>query len=111
MNLKELKAIVARRESERTEFKRSTGQRTEAAKTVCALANGLGGFVIFGITDKGEIVGQRVVTSTLEDVANELRRIEPPIVPDVETVALKGGTSVIALRVPSAREGRITTER
>ena len=42
MNLRELKAIVAKGESERTEFKRSTGQRTEASKTVCALANGLG---------------------------------------------------------------------
>jgi ATP-dependent DNA helicase RecG len=60
MNLKELKAIVAKGESERTEFKRSTGQRTEAAKTVCALANSLGGFVLFGITDKGEVVGSRL---------------------------------------------------
>jgi ATP-dependent DNA helicase RecG len=100
MNLKELKAIVGKGESERTEFKRSTGQRTEAAKTVCALANGLGGFVFFGITDKGEVVGQQVATSTLEDVANELRRIEPPIFPDVEAVALKGGNSVIAMGVP-----------
>ena len=99
MNLKELKAIVAKGESERMEFKRSTGQRTEGAKTVCALANALGGFVLFGVTDKGEIVGQQVATSTLEDVANELRRIEPPIFPDIETVDLKGGNTVIALRV------------
>jgi ATP-dependent DNA helicase RecG len=40
------------------EFKQSTGQRTDAAKAVCALANGLGGFVLFGVRDKGEIVGQ-----------------------------------------------------
>jgi ATP-dependent DNA helicase RecG len=100
MNLKELKVIVAKGESDRVEFKRSTGQRTEAAKSVCALANGLGGFVLFGVADKGEIVGQQVATSTLEDVANELRRIEPPVFPDIETVALKGGNTVIALRVP-----------
>ena len=50
MNLKELKAIVAKGESDRVEFKRSTGQRTDAAKAVCALANGLGGFVLFGVT-------------------------------------------------------------
>jgi ATP-dependent DNA helicase RecG len=100
MNLKELKTIVAKGESDRVEFKRSTGQRTEAAKTVCALANGQGGFVLFGVTDKGEIVGQQVATSTLEDVANELRRIEPPLFPDIETVVLKGNSTVIALRVP-----------
>jgi ATP-dependent DNA helicase RecG len=90
VNLKELKTIVAKGESDRVEFKRSTGQRTEAAKSVCALANGLGGFVLFGVGDKGEIVGQQVATSTLEDVANELRRIEPPVFPDIKTVALKG---------------------
>ena len=48
----------------------------------------------------GEIVGQQVAASTLEDVANDLRRIEPPVFPDIETVALKDGTTVIALRVP-----------
>ena len=98
MNLKELKAIVAKGESERTEFKRSTGQRTEASKTVCALANGLGGCRLFGITDKGEIVGQQVATSTLEDVANECAESSHRFSRDVETVTLKGGNSVIALR-------------
>ena len=56
--------------------------------------------MLFGVTDKGEIVGQQVSTHTLEEVANELRRIEPPIFPDIETVDLKGGNTVIALRVP-----------
>jgi len=32
--------------------------------------------------------------------ANELRRIEPPVFPDIETIGLKGGHTVIALRVP-----------
>ena len=111
MNLNQLKAIVAKGESDGVEFKRTTGQRTEAAKTVCALANAMGGFVLFGVTDKGEIVGQQVATSTLEDVANEVRRVEPPIFPDIETVALKGGNTVIALRVaggggPYSYDGR-----
>ncbi len=100
MNLKELKSIAAGGESEKVEFKRSTGQRTDASKAVCALANGLGGFVLFGVTDKGEIAGQQVSTHTLEEVANELRRIEPPVFPDIETVDLKGGNTVIALCVP-----------
>lgn len=102
MNLKDLKAIVAGGESEKVEFKRSTGQRTDASKAVCALANGLGGFVLFGVTDKGEIAGQQVSTHTLEEVANELRRIEPPVFPDIETVDLKGGNTVVALPYPAA---------
>ena len=43
MNATTLTEIVARGESERLELKRSTGQRTDAAKTACAMLNGLGG--------------------------------------------------------------------
>jgi len=99
MNLKELTKIVAKGESQKLEFKATTGQRTEGAKAACALANDLGGFVLFGVTDKGQIVGQQVSSHTLEELANELRRIELPIFPDIETVELKGGNTVIALRV------------
>lgn len=100
MNLRELKAIVAKGESDRVEFKRSTGQRTEGVKAVCAMLNGLGGFVLFGVSDKGEIVGQQVTAHTLEEVANELGRIEPPAFPDIETVELEKDRSVIVVRVP-----------
>jgi ATP-dependent DNA helicase RecG len=64
VNLRELQTIVSGGESEKVEFKRSTGQRTDACKAVCALANGVGGFVFFGITDKGEIIGQQVSAHT-----------------------------------------------
>src|SRR6266540_2896544 len=100
MNLAELQALVAGGESEQVEFKRSSGQRSDAARTVCALLNGLGGFVLFGVSDRGEILGQQVSAHTLEEVAHELRRIEPPAFPDIETVQLESGLSVIALRVP-----------
>jgi ATP-dependent DNA helicase RecG len=64
------------------------------------MLNGLGGFVLFGVSEKGEIVGQQVSTRTLEEVANELRRIEPPAFPDMEIVALDDGHMALALRVP-----------
>ena len=51
-----------------------------------------------GVTDKGQIVGQQMSAHTLEEVANEIRRIEPPIFPGIETVELKDGNAVIALR-------------
>jgi ATP-dependent DNA helicase RecG len=57
MLLEELQKLVAAGESENLEFKKTTGQRTEAAKTVCALLNGLGGFLLFGVSDRGEITG------------------------------------------------------
>jgi ATP-dependent DNA helicase RecG len=101
MNIQELTDLVKGGESEGAEFKKSTGQRTEGMRTVCAMLNGAGGFVLFGVTAGGKIVGQTVTTQTLEEIHNDLRRIEPPVFPDVETVALDGGNSVIAFRVPS----------
>ncbi len=100
MNLQELTDLVRSGESERLEFKRTTDQRTEAMRTVCAMLNGLGGFVLFGVNDRGQLVGQTVSTHTLEEIANEVRRIEPPAFPDVETVVLANGNTVVALRVP-----------
>lgn len=100
MNTLELNQLVESGESATIEFKKSTGQRTEAVKTVCAMLNGVGGFVLFGVASGGRIDGQQVTAETLEDVHNELRRIEPPTFPDVETIALEGGRSVIAMRVP-----------
>ena len=57
MNIGELKKLVSGGESERVEFKRSTGQRTEGARAVCGMLNGLGGFLLFGVSDKGKVVG------------------------------------------------------
>ncbi|MCP4574776.1 MAG: AAA family ATPase [Deltaproteobacteria bacterium] len=102
LNLKELESLVKKGESDRLEFKRSTGQRTRAAKTVCAMLNGLGGFVFFGVTDQGKIVGQEVSAKTLEDIAHEIREIEPPAFPDTETVALPSGKAVIVLHIPGS---------
>lgn len=100
MNLQELNEIVKLGESEQVEFKASTGQRTDAAKAACAMLNGLGGFIFFGVSNRGDIKGQQVSAGTLEDVAFELKRIEPPAFPDIETVVLEKGNTVIALRVP-----------
>ncbi len=100
MNLQELNELVRAGESDRVEFKKTTGQLGEGVRTACAMLNGVGGFVLFGVTPAGRADGQDVSTRTLEDVHNELRKIEPPAFPDVERVELLNGKSVIALRVP-----------
>lgn len=99
MNLDDLRTIVARGESETLEFKRSTGQLVAGMRTVCGMLNGLGGFVLFGVGDNGAISGQNVSTQTLEQLANELRKIEPPAFPEQLSVTLENGNCVIALRV------------
>jgi ATP-dependent DNA helicase RecG len=104
----ELEAIVAGGEQLQVEFKRTTGQRSDAAKTVCAMLNGAGGFVLFGVSDGGCVDGQDVTSRTLEDVVHELRRIEPHPPVDPEVVPLNNGRAVIALRVPGGGSGPCT---
>ena len=101
MTLVELETIVAAGESEQVEFKASTGQRTRAAESVCAMLNGSGGFVLFGISNDGTITGQDVSTRTFDDLVHELHRIEPRPLINPERVDLENGKTVIVVRVPA----------
>jgi ATP-dependent DNA helicase RecG len=98
--LREIERVVASGESAQVEFTLSTGQRTDGAKAACAMLNGNGGFVLFGVSDDGRIVGQQVSAGTLEDVAREIRRIEPLPLLSPETVHLPDGRAVVLIRVP-----------
>ena len=92
-------ALVAAGESETLEFKSTTGTRREAAQTVCAMLNQWGGYVLFGVTPHGSVVGQQVGGRTLEDVSAELQRIEPPVFPAVERVHVTADREVIVVGV------------
>ena len=96
----ELLKLIKNGESARIEFKRSTGRRTDAAKAVCSMLNGEGGYVFFGVSDKGQLPGQEVSDTTIIDVVQELRRIEPPAFPELEEVKLENGQSILAVNVP-----------
>lgn len=98
--LHEVERVVARGESLQVEFKLTTGQRTDAARSICGMLNASGGFVIFGVSDDGRVVGQQVTAGTLADVSRELRRIEPQALLSPETVALPNGLSLVLVRVP-----------
>lgn len=98
--LREIQRVVARGESLQAEFKRTTGQRTDAAKTICGMLNASGGFVIFGVTDDGQIRGQQVTAASLADVARELGRIDPQALLSPEAVELENGSALVLVRVP-----------
>jgi ATP-dependent DNA helicase RecG len=100
MHLAELEVLVSAGESETLEFKRTTGQRTDAFKTVCAMLNGVQpGMVVFGVKDDGQIVGQDVAATTLEQIAAECRRIDPPAHVEVVPVPVDERRSAIILHV------------
>ncbi len=79
MNIRQLKALITQGESETLEFKTSTAQLKSACETLCGFLNAKGGIVLIGIGSKGQIIGQHVTYSTHQEIANELRKIEPPV--------------------------------
>jgi ATP-dependent DNA helicase RecG len=97
VNLAELQALVAQRESERLEFKKSTGDLKGGMETLCAFLNGQGGQVLFGVSTAGAIRGQDVTENTLREVGNELVRLEPPAHIVLTRVPVEGTREVLVL--------------
>jgi len=97
MTPEQIATMTASGESETVEFKETTGTRREATMTVCAFLNEGGGRVLFGVTTAGDIVGQQVGERTIEELSDELRRIDPPAFPTVERVLVDGGREVIVV--------------
>ena len=99
-SLEQLKSWVAQGESEVLEFKETTGQRSEACRTLCAMLNHRGGRVVFGVNKQGKIVGQQVTDKTVEDVVQELRQhIDPPVFPVFERIDVSEGRQVLLVTV------------
>jgi ATP-dependent DNA helicase RecG len=66
MTILEIKTFVRRSESDSVEFKKSTGQLTRAAETLCALLNSHGGIVLVGVSPDKKITGQIVAEGLCE---------------------------------------------
>jgi ATP-dependent DNA helicase RecG len=86
-------------ESETLEFKLTTGERRAAAQTLCAMLNHRGGRVLFGVTPKGGVAGQQVSDHTIEEVSEEIRRIDPPAFPSIDRVPVADGREVLVVSV------------
>lgn len=99
MTVERIASIVAAGESEVLEFKSTTGTRREATQTVCAMLNQQGGQILFGVTPDGQVVGQQVGDRTIEDIGEELGRIDPPAFPTVERIPVADNREVVAIIV------------
>lgn len=60
--------------------------------------------VLFGVRDDGQVIGQQVTAHTLEEVTHELRRIDPPVFPTIETIELDADRSILAIHVPTGNQ-------
>jgi ATP-dependent DNA helicase RecG len=95
----QIKAWAASGESETLEFKRTTGERREAVRSLCAMLNNRGGRVLFGVEADGRVIGQQVSDHTIEEIAQEIKELDPPAFPTIDRVDVGGGQEVIVMTV------------
>lgn len=109
MKIAQLKSLAKQGESETLEFKTSTANLSAGMKTVCAFLNSEhGGTVVFGITNKGKIVGQEITDKTLQAIAVEIGRIEPYANIRIEYVSVKDNLQVVLFMVTPDRKAPYT---
>lgn len=104
MEFSDIERLASGGESETLEFKTTTGQRREAARTLSAMLNGQGGSVLFGVCPDGKVVGQQVADRTLEKVTAACgETIYPGFPPSIERIEIPetDGRQVLVASVPS----------
>ncbi len=80
------------KESETLEFKKSTSELKNAMDDICAILNKHGkGVLYFGVKPNGDVCGQMVSASSLDDVATHIKTaIKPMIYPSIKEETLDG---------------------
>jgi ATP-dependent DNA helicase RecG len=78
MDVIQINHLARAGESPSLELKTSTSQLSGACETVCAFLNAKGGTVLIGIKNNGQIIGQHVTDNTRQEIAREIKKIEPP---------------------------------
>lgn len=107
----ELLRMIRGGEDTYLELKIKLSNSERVAQEIVAIANTLGGFMIFGVTDRLRIEG----VDYPEDVINELVRIcreeiIPPIIPIVDTISLDNGRRIVVLEIQGKRRPYRTRE-
>jgi predicted HTH transcriptional regulator len=110
MTLAELQKLVteSKGEWEHIEFKKSTGELHGGMETLCGFLNGTGGKVLFGVTNAGRIQGQDMADATFQEIANAIRKLEPPAWIEQIRIPVAGAKEVLILRTTVHAEGPYT---
>lgn len=103
MEISKLKEIINYGENQEVEFKESFGQQ-KICKSLCAIGNTLGGFIILGISDKGKING---VSGNIDElqrkIANANQCVSPKPVISIEIHKIDG-KNIIAIIIQRATD-------
>ena len=112
MKLSALHTLIAEGESLTLELKKSTAEKDRACRSLCALANGQGGQVVFGVTPAGKVVGQKVTDRTLEELAQEFQGFEPTLPVHLQRIPASEGAAagleVLRVQVERATNTPVT---
>jgi len=88
--------LISKGESETLEFKKSTRLLREGIETICAFANHRGGYLLFGVSDKGKVLGQMVADDTLKNIANAVKlNTDPKIYPNIQKIEIAGKSGIL----------------
>ncbi|MBN7809548.1 ATP-binding protein [Algoriphagus sp. H41] len=101
MTLQEVKALAAKGEGLKIEFKKKAAFPEKIVREVIALANTAGGDLLIGVDDDGTVSGQRYIEEeifVLEKAIREL--IFPELRTEVFTVKLSEKKGVAVFRIP-----------
>lgn len=61
------------------EFKETTGQLNRGMETLCGMINGSGGVVVFGVSNKGRIIGQEIGDKTTREIGEAINKFDPAV--------------------------------
>lgn len=61
------------------EFKETTGQLNRGMETLCGMINGSGGIVVFGVSNKGKIIGQEIGDKTTREIGEAINKFDPAV--------------------------------
>ncbi|SDC99764.1 Putative DNA-binding domain-containing protein [Algoriphagus faecimaris] len=101
MTLQEVKALAAKGEGLKLEFKKKIAFPEKVVRELVALANTAGGVLLVGVDDDGTVSGQRFIEEeifVLEKAIREL--IFPPLDYEVESVKLTEKKGVAIFSIP-----------
>jgi len=91
-----LKSLIKKGESEKTEFKKSLAERKEILETISAFSNSKGGDIFVGIEENKdgsvkEIVGIKIKGREIENLGNDIKQNTDPVVyPSIEVREIEG---------------------
>ena len=74
-----IRNIALNNEGVDVEFKETTGQLSRGMESLCGMINECGGIVVFGVNNKGKIIGQEISDKTTREIGDALGRFDPAI--------------------------------